>query len=153
MDTRAKNCQHLRTGILVRRGPAFVHGQCVRRCNTVFISLCLFQYSAEITAAGHSKNIYQYRIKSNLPSSYCPRKQEQELQRTYRQHGELIVECRARIYKEEFYSREFYYGHLNTLSTGRGEGPHMRSERCTLQSRTLQLYRFEPREFYAKCTQ
>ena len=51
---------------------------------------------------------------------------------------------RARIFKEEFYSPEFYSGHFNTLSRGRGEWPHMRSERCTLQSRTLQLYRFEP---------
>ena len=56
---------------------------------------------------------------------------------------------RARCYKEEFYSPEFYSpefysGHFKTSSRGRVEGPHMRSERCTLQSRTLQLYRFEP---------
>ena len=47
-------------------------------------------------------------------------------------------------YKEEFYSREFYSDHFNTLSRGRVEGTHIRSERCTLQSRTLQLHRFEP---------
>ena len=39
-----------------------------------------------------------YRIKSHLPSSLfqglLPRNQEQELQHTYRQHGELFVECR-----------------------------------------------------------
>ena len=51
----------------------------------------------------------------------------------------LSAKPRARIYKEEFYSREFYSGHFNTLSRERGEGPHMRSERCTLHNRTLQL--------------
>ena len=34
---------------------------------------------------------------------------------------------RAWIYKPEFYSREFYSGHFNTLSRGRAEGPHMRT--------------------------
>ena len=62
----------------------------------------------------------------------------------YIEYNYCIVMYRARIYKEEFYSREFHSGHFNTVSRGRGEGPHMRSKRCTLQSRTLQLYRFEP---------
>ena len=68
----------------------------------------------------------------------------------------FATESRARIYKEEFYSREFYSrefysGHFNTLSTVEGQWRDhtcaLRSERCTLQSRTLQLYRFEPRVF------
>ena len=37
------------------------------------------------------------------------------------------AEIWAQIYKEEFYS-----GHFNILSRGRGEEPQMRSERCTL---------------------
>ena len=39
----------------------------------------------------------------------------------------LISVSWAQIYKEEFYS-----GHFNILSRGRGEEPQMRSERCTL---------------------
>ena len=119
-----------------------MHVCTVNRCwltQNILITF-LVKNSTMVSLYSPSQRIYIYKEETAAPfvftsSVFCIRKPEAVRKTT---------PCRARNYKEEFFSREFYSGHFNTLSRGRGEGPHMRSERCTLQSRTLQLYRFEP---------